>query len=384
MEFATKAIHTGPEAAEHGDVIPPLHLTSIYAFESPGETRAGFEYIRYGNPTRAALETCLAGLENAPADCPALCFSSGMAAIDCAMRLLRPGERVLIARDVYGGTSKLANEVLQPAGIKVAYADAIDADAFAAAMTPDTRLVWIESPSNPLLRITDIRAVAEAAHRLGSLVAIDSTFATPYLQTPLDLGVDIVMHSSTKYLGGHSDLLGGALIMRDAALRKRLYELQKVTGAVAAPFDCWLTLRGVRSLAARMRVHEENARAVAHYLKSHPHVMAVHYPGLPEHPQHALAARQMLGFGGMVSFEIQGGGEAARALLQSTKVFVLAGSLGGVESIISYPPLMSHIALSSEERYALGITDGLVRLSIGLEDTKDLLADLEQALASAG
>ncbi|HZT42213.1 MAG TPA: PLP-dependent aspartate aminotransferase family protein [Chthonomonadaceae bacterium] len=381
MQFSTRAIHAGQEADPSvGAVSPPLHLSAIYAYESPGVMRAGYEYIRYGNPTRSALETCLASLENAPDGCPALCFSSGMAATDGLMRLLRPGERVLMARDVYGGTTKLAEEVLRPAGIEVASADATDTARFVEAITLQTKLVWIETPSNPLLRLTDIATVAEASHRAGALVAVDSTFATPYFQNPLDLGADVVMHSTTKYLGGHSDLLGGALIVRDPALRGRLYELQKTTGAVAAPFDCWLTLRGVRSLAARMRLHESNAFAVARFLEAHPRVAAVHYPGLPSHPQHDLAARQMRGFGGMVAFEMQEGAAAARKVLERVRLFILAASLGGVESIISYPPLMSHAALTPEERQRRGISDGLIRLSVGLEDAQDLISDLDQAL----
>ena len=380
MKFATRAIHAGLEESIDGDVVPPIHLTTVYSYRSPGEMRSEYEYIRYGNPTRTALEKCLASLENAPEDCPALCYSSGQAATDCALRLLRPGDRLLMAQDVYGGTTQLAEKILRPAGICVEYADAVDPEAFAEAIAPDTKMVWIESPSNPLLRITDVAAVIEAAHRQGALVAIDNTFATPCFQNPLDLGADIVMHSTTKYLGGHSDLLGGALVFRDPELRSRLYTIQKLTGGVAAPFDCWLTLRGVRTLEARMAVHERNARAVAEFLSQHPMVLRVHYPGLPTHPQHELAARQMRGFGGMVSFEVIGGGEAARRLLGSTKVFTLAASLGGVESIISYPPLMSHVALTPEERLERGIGDNLLRLSVGLEHPDDLCKDLAQAL----
>lgn len=382
MEFATRAIHAGQEPDTiTGDVVPPIHLTTVYAYTAPGEMKAGFEYIRYGNPTRAALERCLAALENAPEDCPALSFSSGMAATDCALRLLKPGERLLMAEDVYGGTTRLSEEILRPAGICVEYANAVDAETFSQAITPDTRMIWLESPSNPLLRITDIAAITRAGHDAGALVAIDSTFATPYFLNPLDLGVDIVMHSTTKYLGGHSDLLGGALICRDAALRGRLFDIQKLTGGVAAPFDCWLTLRGVRTLAARMQIHEKNARAVATFLEKHPRVRSVIYPGLPSHPQYELAKRQMRGSGGMVSFEVEGGEEVAKRVLEKTKVFALAASLGGVESIISYPSLMSHVALSREQRHQRGIGDGLLRLSVGLEDAADLCADLEQALS---
>jgi cystathionine beta-lyase/cystathionine gamma-synthase len=355
-------------------------MTSIYAFDAPGETRAGFEYIRYGNPTRSALEACVAALENAPEDCPALAYSSGMAAIDGALRLLRPGDHLLLARDVYGGTSKLVQEILIPAGIEVERADATDTDAFTARINDRTRLVWIESPSNPLMLLTDIAAISEVAHAHGALVAIDSTFATPCFQNPLDLGVDIVMHSSTKYLGGHSDLLGGLLVTGNPDLRKRLFEIQKMTGAVAAPFDCWLTLRGIKTLAPRMRLHEENALAVAHWLESQAQVERVYYPGLLSHPHHELAKRQMRGFGGMVAFTVKDDTKSVYRMLKSTKIFTFAGSLGGVESILSYPALMSHVALPRELRYELGITDGLIRLSIGLEDKRDLIADLASAL----
>jgi len=381
VKFATRAIHSGSDPGVDGDVVPPIHLTTVYAYAAPGEPRTGYEYVRYGNPTRSALERCIASLENAPDDCPALCFSSGQAATDCALRLLRPGDRLVMARDVYGGTTQLAEQVLRPAGVCVELVDATDTDAFTAAITADTRLVWIESPSNPLLRITDVAAVVQAARSVGALVAIDNTFATPCYQTPLDLGVDIVMHSATKYLGGHTDLLGGALVVRDPALRERLYTVQKLTGGVAAPFDCWLTLRGIRTLEIRMAAHSANARAVAELLEEHPRVAAVHYPGLVSHPQHALAARQMRGFGGMVAFEVRGGRPAAERVLGRTRLFALAASLGGVESIISYPRLMSHAGLTPKERQRRGIGDGLLRLSVGLEHADDLIADLDQALS---
>jgi cystathionine beta-lyase/cystathionine gamma-synthase len=384
MKFATRAIHAGEEISAAGDIIPPIHLSSIYSYAAPGEPQAGYEYIRYGNPTRSALEQCLAALEGAADDNPALCFSSGQAATDCVMRLLRPGDRLLMAQDVYGGTTQLAEKILRPAGIDLHFADAIETCEFVECITPGTRLVWIESPSNPLLRITDIRAVCHAAHRAGALVAIDNTFATPSLQCPLEMGVDIVMHSTTKYIGGHSDLLGGALVFKSRELREQVYAIQKLTGGVAAPFDCWLTLRGVRTLDARMKVHNHNAQSVAEFLSTHALVERVHYPGLKSHPQHALASAQMRGYGGMVSFEIVGGGEAAKRILQSTRIFKMAASLGGVESIISYPTMMSHVGLSSEERHRRGIADGLLRLSVGIEDSEDLCSDLAQALAQAG
>lgn len=382
MQFSTRAIHSGQgEEAQHGDVTPPIHLTSIYAYAEPGVTQAGYEYIRYGNPTRSTLEACIAELEHAPTDCPALCFSSGQAAIDAAFRLLRPGDHLLVARDIYGGTGRVIEELLRPMGVDVTYAVATETEAFIGTLRPNTRMVWLESPSNPLLAITDVPAIVEAAHANGSLVGLDSTFATPYFQNPLDWGVDIVMHSMTKYLGGHSDLLGGVLVVRDPALRKQFHEIQKVAGAVASPFDAWLTLRGVRTLAVRMKAHESNAFEVARWLEQHPKVARVYYPGLPSHPQHALAKSLMRGFGGMVGVELKGGEAEARTVLQSTQIFVLAASLGGVESIISYPPLMSHAALSRAERVERGIEDSFLRLSVGLEDPEDLLQDMEQALA---
>lgn len=383
MQFSTRAIHSGGIGeSQYGDVIPPIHLTSIYAFPEPGVTQAGFEYIRYGNPTRAALESCIANLENAPEDCPALCFSSGQAAIDAAFRLLRPGDHLLVARDVYGGTVRVTEEILRPMGVEVSYAVATDTEQFCASLRPNTRMVWLESPSNPLLTITDIPAIVQASHANGTLVGVDSTFATPFFQKPLEWGVDIVMHSTTKYLGGHSDLLGGVLVVRDLALRKQFHEIQKITGAVASPFDAWLTLRGVRTLAVRMKAHESNAFQVAQWLEQHPKVSRVYYPGLPSHPQHEVAKRTMRGYGGMVGFDVVGGETEARCILKSTRVFLLAGSLGGVESIISYPPLMSHTALSHEERLERGIRDSFLRLSVGLEDAEDQIADLEQALAN--
>lgn len=381
MNLSTRAIHKGGLGeASHGDVIPPIHMTSIYAFAEPGVMRDGYDYIRYGNPTRATLETCLASLENAPEECPALCFSSGQSAIDAAMRILRPGDHLLVAQDLYGGSVRLMKEFVEPMGVAVQFEDATDTEKFCSALRPNTRLVWLESPSNPLLTITDVPKITEQAHQNGSLVAIDSTFATPYFQNPLDWGVDIVMHSMTKYLGGHSDLLGGVLVVRDPALRAQLYEVQKVTGAVASPFDSWLTLRGVRTLAVRMRAHASNALAVATWLEQNPSVERVYYPGIPSHRHHARAKELMRGFGGMVGFEVKGGEAEALRVLQSTHLFCLAGSLGGVESIISYPPLMSHAAMSREEREARGIQDSFLRLSVGLEDVDDLLADLEQAL----
>lgn len=382
MKFSTRAIHAGANESAEGDVVPPIRLTTIYAYAEPGVTQAGYEYIRYGNPTRSTLEECIASLENAPADCPSLCFSSGQAAMDCALRLLRPGDALLASEDIYGGTALLIDEIIRPMGVEVVFASTLDTEAFLSHIRPNTRLIWLETPSNPLLRITDVPAICKAANEKGVLVGVDSTFATPYFQTPLDWGADVVMHSMTKYIGGHSDLLGGVLTVRDAALRAQLYKIQKISGAVAAPFDSWLALRGLRTLAVRMKAHEANARIVSEYLEQHPKVSRVYYPGLPSHPQHALAKRLMRGFGGMVGFEIEGNVEAARTVLQSTKVFLLAASLGGAESIVSYPVLMSHAAMTREERYARGIQDNFLRLSVGLEDPEDLVSDLETALSA--
>ncbi len=380
MEFATRAIHAGQEPdPTTGATVTPLYLTSVFTYDEIGKTK-GYDYGRHGNPTRTAFETCLASLEGAN---HALAFSSGMAAIDAAIRLLKPGDHLLLAEDIYGGTFRLVEEITRPAGIEATYADASDPGVFADAIRPNTRLVWIETPTNPLVRLADIAAISDLAHTRGALVAVDNTFATPYFQNPLALGADIVMHSTTKYLGGHSDVVGGALVVNDGGLRDRLYLTSRVAGAIPGPFDCWLTLRGLKTLAVRMREHERNATAIAKWLESHPAVERVHYPGLESHPQHTLAKRQMSGFGGMLAVDLRGGGEAAAKVLNSVKVFTLTGSLGGVESIISYPAQMSHIALAAEERYRRGISDGVLRLSVGIEDEKDLISDLDQALPVA-
>lgn len=379
MEFATRAIHAGQEPdPATGSTVTPLYLTSVFTYEELGKNK-GYDYGRHGNPTRTALETCLASLEGGT---HALCFSSGMAAVDAVFRLLRPGEHAVVAEDVYGGTIRLVDEIVRAAGIDITYVDAKNPANAAAAITSDTRLVWIETPTNPLLSIVDIAAVAEVAHRADALLGVDNTFASPYFQSPLALGADVVMHSTTKYLGGHSDLVGGALVMNDQSLYDRLYAISKVAGAVPSPFDCWLTLRGVKTLAVRMREHERTATAIARFLQEHAKVERVYYPGLKSHPGHEIAAKQMRGFGGMVAFEVKGGGSAAVSVLNGVKLFTLTGSLGGVESIISYPAQMSHVFLSQQERERRGIYDSLLRLSVGLEDADDLIADLEQALKS--
>lgn len=379
--FATRAIHAGQHAdPATGATVTPLYLTSVFTYDSVGVHR-GYEYSRHSNPTRTALEQCLAALEGGE---HAFCFASGVAASDAVFRSLRPGDHVLLAEDLYGGTYAQVEALIRPMGVEVGYADACDAGALAEAMRPNTRLVWIETPSNPLLRITDIAACAGAAHEVGALLCVDNTFASPALQTPLSLGADVVMHSTTKYLGGHSDLIGGAVITSNAGMAEWLEAVSRIGGAIAAPFDCWLTLRGVKTLQVRMRQHCANASAVADWLRARPDVARVWYPGFEDHPGHATASRQMRGgFGGMVAAELAGGGPAAVSLLNGVRTFALTGSLGGVESILSYPWQMSHKPLSPEERLRRGVTPGVVRLSVGLEEVEDLMADLDQALAGA-
>lgn len=393
--FETLAIHAGQEPDPlTGAVVPPIYQVSTYKQDGVGGVRGGtrsgvsegagrwvegYEYSRTANPTRGALEECLAALEGGVR---ALAFASGMAAEDCLIRTAcRPGDHVLISRDAYGGTYRLFDKVHAHWGITYHPVPVSDADAVRTAVAEvKPVLIWVETPTNPLLRLVDIEALAAFTKPRGIWLAVDSTFATPYFQNPLALGADIVMHSTTKYLGGHSDLVGGVLMMDDESLFSRLSLLSRIAGAIPGPFDCWLTLRGVKTLAARMREHERSAMAIARFLEEHPKVLRVHFPGLPSHPQYALAKRQMRGFGGMVAVEVRGGAEAATRVLESVKLFALTGSLGGVESIISYPPLMSHAALSPEERHRRGVVDGLVRLSVGLEDVADLIADLDQAL----
>lgn len=381
MRFSTRAIHVGQEPdPTTGATVEPLFLTSVYSYdtiEAYAEVRTGYDYGRYGNPTRTAMEECLASLEGGK---HGIAFASGMAAIDAVFRMLRPGDHVVLAEDIYGGTYKLVEELIRPMGVATTYLDLSDASVLSSNLRTETKLVWIESPTNPLIRLVDIAAVSEAAQAVGALVAVDNTFATPYWQNPLALGADIVMHSTTKYLGGHSDLIGGALVMDRDDLQTGLKKVSRISGATPSPFDCWLVLRGMKTLSVRMRQHDQNAMAVARFLEEHPAVSRVHYPGLPSHPQHELAKRQMRGFGGMVAVELKGGREAAHRALNGVKVFTLTGSLGGVESIISYPRLMSHIAFSQEERDRRGVTDGLLRLSVGLEDAEDLIADLDQSL----
>ncbi|OBG65434.1 cystathionine gamma-synthase [Mycobacterium sp. E3339] len=375
--LATKAIHAGyrPDPAT-GAVNAPIYASSTFAQDGVGALRGGFEYARTGNPTRAALEASLAAVEEGRYG---RAFGSGMAATDCALRaMLRPGDHVIIPNDAYGGTFRLIDKVFTQWNVGYTPVALSDVDAVRAALTPQTRLIWVETPTNPLLSIADIAALAELGSQSSSKVLVDNTFASPALQQPLTLGADVVLHSTTKYIGGHSDVVGGALITDDPELDEAFAFLQNGAGAVPGPFDAYLTMRGLKTLVLRMQRHSENASAVADFLAGHPAVSAVLYPGLPGHPGHEVAARQMRGFGGMVSVRMRGGREAARELCARTEVFILAESLGGVESLIEHPSAMTHASTAGSQ---LEVPDDLVRLSVGIEDVADLLADLEQALA---
>ena len=378
MEFETRAIHDG-QASEPitGSVAVPVFQTSTYQQDGIGKPR-GFEYSRTGNPTRQALEEALASLEGGP---HGLAFASGVAATTAVFELLRPGDHVLAGDDLYGGTYRLLEQVFRPWGVEVSYADAAAPAAFAAALRPNTRLIWVETPTNPLLKLVDIAAVAAIARQAGALLAVDNTFASPYFQRPLELGADLVVHSTTKYLGGHSDVVGGAVVARREEPYQRIKFYQNAAGAIPGPWDSWLVLRGLKTLAVRMREHERNARHLAQIIEDHPAVARVHYPGLPSHPQHELARRQMSGFGGMLSMELKGGFPAVSRFVDRLKVFTLGESLGGVESLVCYPPHMTHAALPAKERHRRGIRDNLVRLSVGIEHAKDLEEDLLGALA---
>lgn len=380
MQFSTKAIHIGQEAdPTTGATIVPIFQTSTYTQEGVGRHK-GYEYARTGNPTRTALQECLAALENAR---HGLCFASGLAATSAVMNLLSAGDHVVCGDDVYGGTYRLFQLVLTRYGLAFTFVDMTDPARVAEAIRPNTKMIWLETPTNPLLTVFDIPAIAEVARSRGLVCVVDNTFASPYLQNPLDLGADIVVHSTTKYIGGHSDVVGGAVLLNDDKMHDALKYHQNAVGGVPGAFDCWLVLRGVKTLSVRMRQHCDNAMKIAQHLQSHPAVERVRYPGLPDHPQHALARRQMRGFGGMVSFTVRGETAAAHRLLGRTKLFALAESLGGVESLIGHPATMTHASIPKAERDARGVTDGLIRLSVGIEDADDLIADLDQGLAYA-
>jgi len=376
LGFETKAIHAGQEPdPTTGSVVVPIHATSTYVQDAPGEHR-GYEYSRTANPTRTALATALAALEGAGPDGAAIITSSGMAATALVGSTLRPGDHVVLPDDAYGGTFRYFARVLADHGISFTSVDLTEPGAVTSALTPTTRLVWVETPTNPLLRVVDIGAVADETHSAGAFVVVDNTFATPYLQQPLALGADIVVHSTTKYLGGHSDVVGGAIVVDDAALVDRLRFLENATGPTASPFDSWLVLRGLKTLAVRMDRHGANAATIAGWLEERPDVDQVWYPGLTSHPQHELAARQMSGFGGMVAFRPTGGAARAARLSASTNLFFLAESLGGVESLIEVPAVMTHLSVSGT---ALEVPADLVRLSVGIESVDDLVADLDRA-----
>jgi cystathionine beta-lyase/cystathionine gamma-synthase len=378
MRPDTLCIHAGshPDPST-GAIMTPIYQTSTYVQEAPGVNQ-GFEYARSQNPTRQALEEAYALLEKGR---HGLAFGSGVAATDAVLRLLAPGDEVVCGNDMYGGTYRLFTKVHERFGIRFRFVDMRDTDAIEAAMTDSTRLLWVETPTNPLMNITDIAAVAALGRSRGATVVVDNTFASPYLQNPLSLGADIVMHSATKYLGGHSDVIQGALMMNDDVLRERLYFIQKSCGAVPGPMDCFLVLRGIKTLHVRMQRHCENGRAVAQWLREHPKVARVHWPGFPDHPNHDVARTQMRDFGGMISFELRDPDTAAaRKVLSSTHVFALAESLGGVESLINHPATMTHASIPREERIRNGLGDGLIRLSVGIEDVQDLIEDLAQAI----
>ena len=378
MKAATKFIHAGahPDPST-GAIMTPVYQTSTYVQEAPGVNK-GFEYARSQNPTRKALEEALAVIENGKFG---LAFSSGVAATDAVIKLLAPGDEVVCANDMYGGTYRLFTKVFERFGIVFKYVDTTDVKNVAAAVTEKTKLVWLETPTNPLMNVTDIAAVAAITRSKNILLAVDNTFASPALQNPLDLGADIVMHSVTKYLGGHSDVIQGALIMNDADLREKLYFIQKSCGAVPGPMDCFLVLRGIKTLGVRMKAHCENGARIAHWLRNHPKVGKVYWPGFEDHPGYAVAKKQMKGFGGMISFELKNDSvEEAKRVLSSTHLFSLAESLGGVESLINHPASMTHAAIPREERIKNGLSDSLIRLSVGIEDADDLIEDLAKAI----
>ena len=377
MEFETKAIHSGqgPDPTT-GSTITPIYQTSTFTQEALGKHK-GYEYSRTGNPTRAVLETALAALENGK---HGLCFASGLAATTTVLCLLKAGDEIVASDDLYGGTIRLFNRVFSNFNIKTNYVDGRDPKNFESAITSKTKLIWLETPTNPMLRLCDIKAVSQISKAKNILLCVDNTFASPYFQKPLDLGADVVVHSTTKYLGGHSDVIGGAVILNDNDTYEKIKFYQNAIGGIPGAFDSWLVLRGVKTLAVRMKKHEESAQKIAELLEKHPKVKKVNYPGLKSHPQYDLAKKQMTGFGGMISFEVNGDKAATKKIIESTKLFALAESLGGVESLINHPFTMTHVGVPPEHKARLGIVENLIRLSVGIEDTNDLIKDLKQAL----
>jgi len=380
MRFDTLAIHAGQEPdPTTGAIMTPVYLTSTYVQAGPGEHK-GYEYSRTQNPTRKALQDCLAALEGAKYGAA---FASGLAGTDMLMHMLDAGDHVVVSDDVYGGTFRIFDKVFKRQGLSFSFVDLSRPESFEAAITPKTKMVWVESPTNPMMKLIDLPRVAEVAKKRNILSVCDNTFMTPYFQRPLDLGFDVVTHSTTKYLNGHSDVVGGFVCTSRDDVAERMYFLQNAIGGVQGAMDSFLVLRGVKTLGVRMERHAQNAMKVAQYLASHPKVSKVTYPGLESHPQHALARKQMKGFGGMMTFDIKGGLEAARTFLKTVKIFACAESLGGVESLIEHPAIMTHASVPKETREVLGISDGLIRLSVGIEDAQDLVDDLKQALEVA-
>jgi len=379
MKFGTKAIHAGVDADKStGAIMTPIYQTSTYVQEEIG-VHKGFEYSRTQNPTRQALEKNISALENGEFGA---CFGSGLAAIDCVLKMLHPGDEVISTNDLYGGTFRLFTTIFEKYDIKFHFVGMSGAEAVKAKVNDKTKLIWVETPTNPMMNIVDIAAIAEVAKEAKAMMCVDNTFATPYLQNPLDLGADIVMHSVTKYLGGHSDVVMGALVTSDENLATEMYRIQNSTGAVPAPMDCFLVLRGIKTLHLRMQRHCENGEKLAIFLKDHPKVENVYWPGFEDHPGHDIAKKQMSGFGGMLSFSLIGNKkEDAFDLVKKVKVFALAESLGGVESLIGHPVTMTHASIPKQERERNGIDDSLIRLSVGVEDAEDLINDLKQALA---
>ncbi|MBI1341948.1 MAG: cystathionine gamma-synthase [Terrimonas sp.] len=378
MKKATTYIHAGMEPdPSTGAIMTPIYQTSTYVQEAPA-THKGYEYARSQNPTRTALESALAAIENGKFG---LAFSSGVAATDAVIKLLEPGDEVICANDMYGGTYRLFTKVFEKFGIQFKFTDTTNAENVKAALSAKTKLIWLETPTNPLMNISDIAAIAAISKAAGCLLCVDNTFASPALQNPLDLGADLVMHSATKYLSGHSDVIQGALVMNSSDLREKLYFIQKSCGAVPGPMDCFLVLRGIKTLGLRMKAHCENGKAIASWLRNHPKVGKVYWPGFEDHPNHTIAKKQMSDFGGMLSFELKNDSmEAAKKVLSSTHLFSLAESLGGVESLINHPSSMTHASIPRAERIRNGLQDGLIRLSVGIEDADDLIEDLEHAI----